>query len=159
MIWGLYGTAFILLAASVLFDRQKTKKALKKAWNSFVNILPPFFAVLLLVSFSVAFLPERFIAAVLGSESGFFGQVLASILGSLTLIPGFIAFPMAKLLIENGAGIAQMGVFISTLMMVGVATAPLEAQYFGWKITLLRNGMAYFYSFLVGYVVWLAVVP
>lgn len=159
MIWVLYGTALLLLTASALSDRQKTKKALKKGWNSFVNILPPFFAVLLLVSFSVAFLPERFIAAALGSESGLFGQVIASLLGSVTLIPGFIAFPMAKLLIENGAGIAQMAVFISTLMMVGVATAPLEAQYFGWKVTLLRNGMAYFYSFLVGYVVWLAVVP
>ena len=107
----------------------------------------------------MAFLPERFIAAALGSESGLFGQVLASLLGSVTLIPGFIAFPMAKLLLENGAGVAQMAVFISTLMMVGVATAPLEAQYFGWKVTLLRNGMAYFYSFLVGYAVWLAVVP
>ena len=159
MIWLLYGAALLLLAASALFDRQKTKKALKKGWKSFVNILPPFFAVLLLVSFTVAFLPDRFIAASLGSESGFFGQLLASLFGSVTLIPGFIAFPMAKMLLENGAGIAQMGVFISTLMMVGVATAPLEAEYFGWKVTLLRNGMAYFYSFLVGYVVWLAVAP
>ncbi|NLB83918.1 MAG: permease, partial [Synergistaceae bacterium] len=50
MIWVLYGTALFLLAASALFDRGKTKKALKKGWNSFVNILPPFFAVLLLVS-------------------------------------------------------------------------------------------------------------
>jgi len=113
--------------------------------------------VLLLVSFSVAFLPERVIASFIGEESGVLGQILASVLGSLTLIPGFIAFPMAKILVENGAGIAQMAVFVSTLMMVGVATAPLEASFFGWRATILRNGMAYFYSFVVGYAVWLTV--
>ena len=64
---------------------------------------------------------------------------------------------MAKILVENGAGIAQMAVFVSTLMMVGVATAPLEASFFGWRATILRNGMAYFYSFVVGYAVWLTV--
>ena len=60
-------------------------------------------------------------------------------------------------LVENGAGIAQMAVFVSTLMMVGVATAPLEASFCGWRATILRNGMAYFYSFVVGYAVWLTV--
>jgi uncharacterized membrane protein YraQ (UPF0718 family) len=157
MTWFLYITAGAFLAASALSSREKTKRALFKAWKSFVNIVPAFFSVLLLVSFSIAFLPERVIASLIGDESGFTGQILASVLGSLTLIPGFIAFPMAKMLLENGAGIAQMAVFVSTLMMVGVMTAPLEASFFGWKATILRNGMAYFYSFIVGYAVWTAV--
>ena len=157
MTWILYLLTGGLLVASVIFSREKTMKALVKALKSFINIVPAFLAVLLLVSFSVAFLPERFIASFIGQESGVFGQILASILGSLTLIPGFIAFPMAKILVENGAGIAQMAVFVSTLMMVGVATAPLEAAFFGWRATILRNSMAYCYSFVVGYAVWLAV--
>jgi len=153
----LYLIAGGCLFASALFSREKTVKSLKKAWKSFVNIVPAFFAVLLLVSFSVAFLPERVIASLIGEESGVIGQILASVFGSLTLIPGFIAFPMAKILVESGAGVAQTAVFISTLMMVGVATAPLEASFFGWRATILRNGMAYCYSFVVGYVVWTAV--
>ena len=64
---------------------------------------------------------------------------------------------MAKMLLENGAGIAQMAVFVSTLMMVGVVTAPLEASFFGWKATISRNLLAYFFSFVVGYVVWMMV--
>ncbi len=157
MTWILYFLTGGFLVLSVLFSRENTKKALVKAWKSFINIVPAFLAVLLLVSFSVAFLPERVIASFIGEESGVLGQILASVLGSLTLIPGFIAFPMAKILVENGAGIAQMAVFVSTLMMVGVATAPLEASFFGWRATILRNGMAYFYSFVVGYAVWLTV--
>jgi len=157
MTWFLYLAAGVSLAVSVAASREKTKKALKKAWNSFMNVLPALAAMLFLVSISIALLPERVIAALIGEESGFFGQVLASVIGSITLIPAFVAFPMAKVLLEHGAGAAQMAVFVSTLMMVGVATAPLEASFFGWKATFLRNGMAYFYSFVVGYVVWLAV--
>ena len=106
MTWILYLLTGGLLVASVIFSREKTMKELVKALKSFINIVPTFLAVLLLVSFSVAFLPERFIASFIGQESGVFGQILTSIIGSLTLIPGFIAFPMAKILVENGAGIA-----------------------------------------------------
>jgi uncharacterized membrane protein YraQ (UPF0718 family) len=60
---------------------------------------------------------------------------------------------MAKMLLENGAGMAQMAVFISTLMMVGVVTFPLESRYFRFRATLWRNILAYFYAFIIGYAV------
>jgi uncharacterized membrane protein YraQ (UPF0718 family) len=157
MTWFLYLAAGAALAVSAAASREKTNKALNKAWNSFLNVLPALAAMLFLVSISVALLPERVIASLIGEESGFFGQILASVIGSITLIPAFVAFPMAKVLMEHGAGAAQMAVFASTLMMVGVATAPLEASFFGGTATLFRTGMAYFYSFAVGYVGWLAV--
>ena len=157
MTWFLYIAAAAGLAVSAAASLPNTKKALRKAWNSLNNVLPALAAMLLLVSIMIALLPERVIAAVIGEESGFLGQFLASVIGSATLIPAFVAFPMAKVLMEHGAGAAQMAVFVSTLMMVGVATAPLEASFFGWRATILRNGMAYFYSFLVGYVVCTAV--
>lgn len=157
MTWFLYIAAAAGLVFSAAANPANTKKSLRKAWNSFCNVLPALAAMLMLVSIMIALLPERVIAALIGEESGFFGQFLASLVGSATLIPAFVAFPMAKVLMEHGAGVAQMAVFVSTLMMVGVATAPLEASFFGWRATVLRNGMAYIYSFVVGYVVWTAV--
>jgi len=47
----------------------------------------------------------------------------------------------------------QIGAFISTLMMVGVVTIPVEIKYFGRKMTLLRNFMAFLFSFFVAYVI------
>ncbi len=117
----------------------------------------PFLVVIFILTLSMALLPEKTIAAFLGEKSGFFGYLVASVVGAITLVPGFVAFPLARALIEHGAGIAQMAVFVSTLMMVGVVTFPLEARYFGSKATAFRNILAYCYSFLVGYVVWLAV--
>ncbi|BER91840.1 permease [Atrimonas thermophila] len=153
----LYGVALGWLLVSFKKDRARTILALKKAWKSFSGILPPFLTVIFLISLVIVFLPERSIAAFLGEQSGFPGYLIASLVGAITLIPGFVAFPMAKMLLDQGAGVAQMAVFISTLMMVGVVTAPLEARYFKFQATLWRNLLAYFYSFLVGYVVWIAV--
>jgi len=35
------------------------------------------------------------------------------------------------------------------LMMVGIVTVPVEIKYFGKKATILRNGLAFIFSFVV----------
>jgi hypothetical protein len=75
------------------------------------------------------------------------------LIGSVTLIPGFIAFPTAAMLLGRGAGYMQMAAFISTLMMVGIVTLPAEISYFNRKTAALRNILAYVFSWLVALVV------
>ncbi|MCP4573656.1 MAG: hypothetical protein GY838_14960 [bacterium] len=80
-------------------------------------------------------------------------MLIASVAGSVTLIPGFVAFPLAAALLGSGAGLMQIAVFVSTLMAVGVVTFPLEVRYFGARTTILRNLLAFGFSFLVAGVV------
>lgn len=134
----LYGAAILGLLFSFAKDRAKTKLALKKAWRSFENILPSILAILLLIGFILAFLDAQVISQLLGTDSGAFGMAIAAV-GCITLIPGFVAFPLAASLLAAGAGYAQIAIFISTLMMVGVATLPLEMKCFGKRIALKRN--------------------
>ena len=42
-----------------------------------------------------------------------------------------------------------MGAFVSGLMMVGVVTLPVEVSYFGRKLSLVRNLLAFLFSFVV----------
>lgn len=147
--WLLYLSVILLLLWSFYRDRGKTRKALAIARKAFFNIFPEFSAILILIGIMMTLLSPQFINRILGGQSGFAGMFISSVIGSVTLIPGFIAFPLAKSLLDYGAGLMQVAVFISTLMMVGVVTAPLEIRYFGRRETLLRNGMAYLYSFLV----------
>jgi hypothetical protein len=57
------------------------------------------------------------------------------------------------LLLEGGAGYMQIGAFVSTLMMVGIVTLPVEIKYFGKKITYMRNGLAFVFSYLVAFII------
>lgn len=132
--------------------------ALKKAWKAFENILPEFLVVIMMVGVMLAVVNNDVISKVIGADSGWMGVVLAALIGAITLIPGFIAFPTAALLLKGGAGIMQIAVLISTLMMVGIVTMPVEMKYFGKKLTLYRNGVAFLFSFLVAYIIKLVVI-
>lgn len=157
MDFALYITTLLLLIISFYKDRRKTKQALKKALKAFENILPEFLVVITLVGFLLAFVNPGIIAALIGSDSGWFGVIIAALVGSITLIPGFVAFPTAALLLQGGAGYMQLGAFISTLMMVGIVTLPLEIKYFGVKLAIYRNLLAFLFSFLIAYIIGLVV--
>lgn len=63
-------------------------------------------------------------------------------IGSITLMPGFVAYSLAGLLRRHGASTATLAAFITSLMMVGILTLPLEGRFFGWRVSLVRNGLA-----------------
>lgn len=142
----LYGVAFVWLIYSFIRDRSKTKLALKKAWKSFERILPSILFVLVLIGLILSVLDPKVISKLIGTESGILGMGIAAIIGSITLIPGFVAFPLAASLLHAGAGYAQIALFVSTLMMVGVATLPLEIKYFGKQTAIKRNVFSFIAS-------------
>lgn len=152
----LYLITIIAIVISLIKDRRKTVKALKKAFKSFENILPQFMTVIIFVSLAIGFLNKEQISKLLGEGSGFIGVLGAGIVGSITLIPGFVAFPAAAELLSNGAGVGPIAAFVSSLMMVGVVTMPLEISYFGKQISILRNILAFIFSLLASfYVSWM----
>jgi len=123
--------------------------ALKKSWIALENIMPQFLSIFLIIGITLAILSPQDINNLIGRQSGWFGMLMASIIGSVTLIPGFVAFPLTATLYETGAGLMQIAVFICTLMAVGVVTLPVEIKYFGLKVSIIRNFLAFVFSFIV----------
>ena len=95
---------YVLAVAGVAWsyakDRQKTKQSLKKALKSFEHIFPAFALILLLIGATMAVVSPAAVTQLLGADSGFGGMVTAALIGSITLIPGFIAFPLAKAVLD-----------------------------------------------------------
>lgn len=146
----LIGITVLFLIISLIKSPKKTKKALYKAWKSFINIGPELITIVIIVGIILAFTKTETISSLLGEGSGVIGVSIAAILGSITLIPGFVAFPLAQMVLEAGAGITQVATFVSTLMMVGIVTIPLEIKYFGKKLTIKRNLIAFIAAIVIG---------
>jgi uncharacterized membrane protein YraQ (UPF0718 family) len=127
--------------------------ALKKAWKAFENILPQFLTILIIIGLALAILSPEAITNLLGTNSGIWGVMAAAVIGSITLIPGFVAFPLAAALLKNGAGYMQIAAFVSTLMMVGIVTLPLEIKTFGKRAAILRNAAALVFSLIAAFVI------
>ena len=149
----LYGLAGTGLAVSFFKDRKKTIASLKKAWKAFENILPQFLTILVIIGLALSILSPEMISKLLGTESGILGVFGAALIGSITLIPGFVAFPLAAALLKSGAGYMQIAAFVSTLMMVGVVTMPLEIKTFGKRVTIIRNVSAFVFSLIAAVVI------
>ena len=151
MYW-LYVITGLALVISLIASREKTLKALKISYRRFINILPAFLIMLILVSVVLFLLPDYVISNYLGVENKFIGVLLASLLGSITLMPGFIAFPLAGILLKKGVVYMVLSAFTTTLMMVGILTYPIEKQYFGVKVTIMRNAISLLIALVIAVV-------
>jgi uncharacterized membrane protein YraQ (UPF0718 family) len=149
---GLYVVTAILVIVSFIADRKKTLQGIKIGLKKFRKILPDYLKILIFVAV-ILFFSESLIAEYLGQDNTFLGMVIGLILGSVTIMPGFIAYPLAGVLVEKGVLYMIVAAFVTTLMMVGLLTYPLEKEYLGVRATLLRNGG----SFLIAVIISLTI--
>jgi len=147
--------AIILSLISFFLDKNKTILGFKKGLKMFKGIAIPFLNILILVSLALYFIPQSSIIKYLGAGSGMLGLAIAAIVGSITLIPGFISYPIAAALVKQGASYTTVATFMTTLMMVGVVTFPLEARYLGKRVAALRNILNFIAAIIIGLLIGL----
>jgi len=145
----LYIITGLALVISLIVNRQKTLQALKIAARRFINIAPRFLVMLILVSIVLFVVRDEIIAKYLGINNKYIAVLLASVLGSVILMPGFIAFPLAGILLTKGVPYMVLSAFTTTLMMVGILTYPVESQYLGRKVTIMRNTISFFIALII----------
>ena len=134
-----YVITAVLLLISFVKSPQKTKVALKKAWKKFSKIIFPFLLMLILVSVVFYLVPEETVMKYMTGGSKWFSVFIASVFGSISIMPGFIAYPLSGILLKEGLSYMAISAFSTTLMMVGIVTFPIEKAYLGIKVTILRN--------------------
>ena len=147
----LYIIMVILLIISFVFDKEKTYKSLQRGWMKITKILPGYLKLLILLSL-ILLVPEEILVKFLGGNNIFLGLILGLIVGSITMMPGFIAYPLAGILVSRGVSYMVIAAFISTLMLVGILTYPVEKEYMGVKATIYRN----IAGFIIGAIIALA---
>ncbi|MEW9076928.1 permease [Terrisporobacter glycolicus] len=151
-------TTYILytLAAGMCFisyfkSKEKTKNALIKACKSMENIMPQFLSIIVIVGLMLAFIDTDTISNLIGNKSGFLGVLFSATVGSIVMVPTFVAFSTANTLLNSGAGYAQVAALVSTLTFVGIMTFTLESKYIGKKAAFYRNLFAFLFSFVVAF--------
>lgn len=135
---------------SLVYSKEKTLSGIRMGMKMFINLLPPLLTVLIAVSFVLSLLPKEVLEKLLGTSSGIYGFFIAAGIGSVALIPGFISYPLSGVLLKNGVSYPVIAVFITTLMMVGVVTLPVEKKFFGWKVAVIRNVFSFLGALLIG---------
>ncbi len=133
----------LLMIFSVIKSKQNTVESMKKSKKMMGNMIGDIIAIIMLIGLILTLVPVTLIQDYLGASSVFLSTIAASLVGSVTLIPAFVAFPLVGSFVDSGASIVPAAAFLTTLTMVGVATFPLEKKEFGLKFAIYRNGMSF----------------
>ena len=134
--------------ASAVADRRKTLTALRRGVHMLQRLAPMLIVLLVGVSLVLAAATPEVLSRQLSRE-GPAALVVALLVGAVVLMPGFVAYPLAGMLHDNGAPMLTLAAFLTSLMMVGVLTLPLEASFFGWRVSIQRNLLALVGALLV----------
>ncbi|HHT79909.1 MAG: permease [Sphaerochaeta sp.] len=147
----IYGILAVGLIVSLAKSKEKTKIAFKVAKKSLLKTAPALLTMLGIVGLILGLLTPEKISSLIGAEAGIFATLTAALIGSLTLIPSLVAFPLAGSLLRSGATVMTISAFITTLVMVGIVTFPMEMKVLGKRFTLLRNGLGIIAALLIAF--------
>ena len=145
----IYSLTFVLLVLSFIKNKQKTKKALIKAKNTFIKLMPVLLPLFLFIGIILTLVTPEFISQTMGEESGIFGYFIGLFLGSITFMSPFVAYPLGSDLIAQGASVPIVAGFLVTLMSVGLVYFAMESKMFNKKVAIYRNLVSFIGAILV----------
>ena len=141
--------AVVLTILSLIKNKKKTFAAMKKSKRMMGNMLGQIVAIIFLIGLLLTFIPPEIIKTWLGSSNTFVSTIIGALVGSITLIPAFVGFPLVGSLVDAGASIVPAVAFLTTLTMVGIVTFPLEKKEFGTKFAVTRNAMSFGFAVII----------
>lgn len=149
VLWIITGIAFII---SMIKDKNKTLSSIKMAKGMMKNMIGEIVGILFLIGLILTFLPPETIRGFMGKTNVLISTTASALVGSITLIPAFVAFPLVGSLVDAGFSIVPAVAFLTTLTMVGIVTFPLEKEEFGHKFTVVRNSLSFGFAVIIALV-------
>jgi uncharacterized membrane protein YraQ (UPF0718 family) len=146
---GFWVVAIILTVISFVKSKKKTLGAMKQAKTMMSSMVGDIIAIIFLIGIVLTFIPPETIKSVMGSTNTLLSTSISALVGSITLIPAFVAFPLVGSLVDVGASIVPAVAFLTTLTMVGIVTFPLEKKEFGTKFALTRNALSFGFAIVI----------
>lgn len=143
--------AVVLFILSLVKSKETTLAAMKKSRGMMGSMIGEIIAIIFMIGLVLTFIPPETIKIVLGTSNIYFSTVVSALIGSVTLIPAFVAFPLVGSLVDVGASIVPAVAFLTTLTMVGIVTFPLEKKEFGIKFAVMRNLFSFGFAIVIAH--------
>ena len=131
------------------------EKAMRSVGNSvyylieMLQVLPVIFLLTVVIE---ALVPKEMIMRGFGEKSGFKGNLLALLLGSISAGPIYAAFPISKTLLGKGASISNIVIILSAWAVIKVPMLANEAKFLGVNFMIIRWVLTVLAIFVMAYI-------
>ncbi|MEA1875061.1 MAG: permease [Bacteroidota bacterium] len=142
----------VLIITVILISIFPDRKGLviNTSWDFFIEMILIFPAVLVLLGLFAVFVPNEIVKKYIGKTSGIKGIILALIFGALPTGPLYVAFSMAAALLNKGAKISNIIVFLSAWACIKIPQEMVELQFLGSQFMLLRLTLTIIFVIIMG---------
>ena len=123
---------------------------LKSAGSLLLQIIPLLIFAFIIAGMIQVLLPVEMISKWIGTESGFRGILVGTLMGGLTPGGPYVSMPVAAGLLRVGASIGTMVAFLTSWSLWAVSRLPMEIGIMGWKFTLIRIACTFFFPPIAG---------
>ena len=148
--------AFLAYLYSNTKSKEKTVRAVKKALKIFITALPIFVVALMLTGlfYSPYIMPEWWVRSILGSQSGFLGIWIGTLMGFPMPGPRYAIYPLAQVLLLKGAGYGTIGALICGQQIIDVPEGCfIEMKMLGARFFIVRTLISVAVVFIAGVII------
>lgn len=151
---------FLVAIAYLMIFAVSPGKAMKSVGNSvyylveMLQVLPIIFLLTVVIE---ALIPKEMIMRGFGDTSGFKGNLLALLLGSISAGPVYAAFPISKTLLQKGASISNIVIILSSWAVIKFPMLANEAKFLGVNFMIVRWVLTVIAIFAMAYIIGIIV--
>ncbi|MBC8429582.1 MAG: permease [Dehalococcoidia bacterium] len=123
---------------------------LKSAGGLLMQILPLLVFAFIVAGMVQTLVPTEMISKWIGTESGFRGILIGTVVGGF--MPGgpYISLPIAAGLLRVGASVGTMVALLTGWSLLAFTRLPLEVGIMGWQFTLIRLACTFIFPPIAG---------
>lgn len=132
------GVLLIIVLLLSYHDPHRGRAVVGAAGGYLVEMMKILPAVVLLMGLIEVWVPKALIRRYLGKEAGLRGVLLALAFGTAPTGPLYIAFPIAAGLLQKGARLSNVVIFLGTWAAAKIPQVMVEAKFLGLLFALLR---------------------
>ena len=125
---------------------------LKSAGKMTIEILPLIIFAFIIAGMIQVLLPRDLLSQWVGQESGLRGILIGTLAGGLTPGGPYVSLPVVAGLLKAGASPGTMVAFLTSWSLWAVSRLPMEFGILGWRFTLLRLSVTFFFPPIAGYI-------
>ncbi|HEY8580448.1 MAG TPA: hypothetical protein VIL72_11215 [Beijerinckiaceae bacterium] len=129
--------------------------AYRNALLRFVEVLPRIAVAFLAAGFISHIVPPDVVGHSIGYESGFWGILLATLVGGITPAGPIVSFPIVVVLLSAGAGFPQVVAFLTAWSVFAFHRVVIyEVPLMGLRFSLTRLAASAILPPICGLIVW-----
>ena len=123
---------------------------IKSALDMTIQILPLLIFAFIVAGMIQVLVPKELVSKWVGVESGMRGIIIGTVAGGLSPGGPYVSLPIVAGLLRAGAGVGTMVAFLTGWSLWAVSRLPMDVGILGWKFTLIRIGVTFFFPPVAG---------